>query len=245
MDEMQAPRKSGFKRRATLWAVFGVVGVVMGAAFATGFAQTSNTSSDANKGDATQLVGTPSKANASQFAGYVTAPTDALALTYDGNYGLIPADTVLFDINIPANDPYGHAYGGSARFYSDVILSNWTELGMDPTSGTAQWDTLEFQWKIETCSGGTVADDFAAASSTPQMHVDRVDAHVTFSGLTAGTEYCVGLSKADATSESAALETATTQGYITGTVLFRSDATVATATNPTAPQFAATISRSA
>lgn len=242
MDEMRTPTPVR-RRRGAVWALFGVVGLVMGVAFATGFAQTSNTISDPSAGDATQLLGKPSAINSSQYASYVTVQS-ALDVGFDGNYATIASPTVLFDIKVAADDPYGTPYPGGARFYSDVVLTNWVGMHMDGSAPGPEWDTLEFEWDLEPCTGGAVTDAWAAAAQTPQMHVDRVDAHVTLTGLLPGTEYCVGLNAADAATESAALATATS-GTITGTVMFRSDAEVNSAVTPVVPQFAATIGRSA
>jgi hypothetical protein len=245
MDEITGRKPATSRRRLTFWALFGTVGLIMGAAYATGFASTNNTATDANAGEATQLLGTPAVVNPSQYAAMV-APTTPLAVTFDGNYGTIATATALFTVDLTHNDPYGNALTGT--YYADVVLSNWAALGMNVGgAGPAQWDTLEFKFKGVQCDSGFTAFTPAGANGptnpTAQMHVDRVDAHVTFTGLTAGHKFCFGLDVASAATEAAALQAAS-GGSVADTVMFRPNA-APTATLPTAPQFAVTLNRSA
>ncbi len=242
MDDVTSgtmPRPS--RRRWVIWAVFGTVGIIMGAAYATGFTSTANTSSDAAGGNATALFGKPAVANPSTYAGAVST-TNPLAVGFDGNYGTV-ASTVMFTVDLTGNDPYGHALTGT--YYTDVVLTNWSALGM--TGATPLWDTLEFKFLAVECDSGfsawTPAGADGPASPSAQMHVDRDDAHVTFSGMAAGHKYCIGLDTASATTEAAVLQAAS-GGTVNGTVLFRPDATPGN-TVPPAPQFAATVNRSA
>ena len=220
----------------------------MGAAYATGFASTNNHATDANAGEATQLLSKPAADNPSQYKGTVAAQQD-LALTFDGNYGTIAAPRVLFTGDLGVNDPYGQALTGT--YYADVVLSNWAGLGMEPGNGPPQWDTIDLKWWAVDCTGANLSGftDFQTPGTNPpanasdQMHVDRDDAHVSFTGLTAGRKYCIGLDTASAASEAAVLQGAT-NGNVDGTVLFRPNADP-TAVLPTVPQFAVTVARSA
>lgn len=243
MDDTSGRRPRSGRRRWAFWGIFGAIGIIMGAAYATGFASTNNTQSDANAGEATQLFGAPAAANPSQYANMVTATTP-LALTFDGNYGTIAANTPLFTIDLTQHDPYGNALTGT--YYTDVVLTNWNALGL--TGGTPAWDTLDLKFLAIECDAGFAnvwappgADGPANASA--QMHVDRVDAHVTFTGMAAGHKYCIGLAPASAQTEAAVLQAAGS-GLVDGTVMFRPNA-APTATLPLAPQFAATVNRSA
>jgi hypothetical protein len=243
MDDVTSgttPRPS--RRRWVLWAVFGTVGVIMGAAYATGFTSTNNGATDANAGEATQLFGKPATANPSQYANMVST-TNPLAITFDGNYGTLAASTVMFTVDLTKNDPYGNALVGT--YYTDVILSNWSTLGM--TGANPAWDTLDLKFLAVECDSGwtawTPAGANGPANASAQLHVDRDDAHVTFTGMAAGHKYCIGMDTASAVTEAAALQAAS-GGTIDGTVMFRPNA-APTATLPTAPQFAATVNRSA
>jgi hypothetical protein len=241
MDESKTTKAVGHRRRNLIWALFGVVGLIMGAAYATGFASTSNTIADANAGEATQLLGKPAAANPSQYANMVSssaAPAGPLAIGFDGNYGTIASPTIMFVVDLTKNDPYGNALAGT--YYSDIVLTNWAALGLDVGgSGPPKWDTLEFKFEQVTCT----TPNWTTPVGSAQMHVDRVDAHVTFTGLAAGAKYCFGLNTATATTEAAALQAAA-GGTIADTVMFRPNSDP-TAVTPPAPQFAATVSRSA
>src|ERR1700686_4089123 len=144
MDEITGRKPATSRRRLTLWALFGTVGLIMGAAYATGFASTNNTATDANAGAATQLLGGPATANPSQYASTVATP-QALALTFDGNYATIAAPRVIFTVDLSGQDPYAVNFAGT--YYADVVLSNWHALGLDPAGGgPPQWDTLDLKW---------------------------------------------------------------------------------------------------
>jgi hypothetical protein len=234
MDDYTSGRKPRpARRRWVLWAVFGTVGLIMGAAYATGFATTSNTSSDPNTGAATPLFGQAAAPGANLYANTVAATTP-LAVGFDGNYGTIAAPTPLFTIDLTGNDTSGHPLAGT--FYTDVLLTNWHELNLD--TGTPAWDTLDLKFFIENCDNPFV--DWSTATAHQQMHVDSVDAHVTFAGLAVGHKYCVGLDTATAQTEALVLENANA-GAVDGTVMFRPVVT----TVPAPPQFTATVNRSA
>ncbi len=240
MDEREAVRPTRHRRRNIIWALFGAAGLIMGAAYATGFVSTSNSTTDPNAGEATQLLGKPAAANPSQYANMVSssaAPAGPLTIGFDGNYGTIASPTIMFVVDLTKNDPYGNALVGT--YYTDILLTNWSALGLDGSGSGPAWDTLEFHFEQVSC--GT--PDFTTPVAAAQMHVDRVDAHVTFTGLAAGAKYCFGLNTATATTEAAALQAAS-GGTINDTVMFRPNADP-TAVQPAAPQFAATVSRSA
>jgi hypothetical protein len=242
MDDATSGMKPRWRRRSVFWALFGAVGIIMGAAYATGFASSSGTSNDTNAGEATQLFGAPAAPNPSQYANMISATTP-LALDFDGNYGTIAADTVLFTVDLTHADPYNNALAGT--YYTDVVLTNWSALGL--TGGSPAWDTLDLKFLAVECDAGfsawTPAGADGPTQASVQMHVDRVDAHVTFSGMAHGHKYCIGLAPASATTEAAVLQAAS-GGVVDGTVLFRPNA-APTATVPAAPQFAATVNRSA
>jgi len=234
MEDATGRKPAISRRRLTFWALFGTVGLIMGAAYATGFASTTNTAADTNHGDATPLLGVAAPNSAAQYAGTITAP-NPLAVAFDGYYGTIAAPTDMFEVDLTGNDPQGQALTGT--FYVDLVLNNWHALGLDAT-GTGQWDIVELGWQEHQCDAG-FANNWTGATAQ-QMHVERVDAHVTFAALAAGHKYCFGLDTATSTTEAAVLAAAS-GGNVTGTVLFRSSL----ASSPTAPQFTATVNRSA
>ncbi len=230
MDEMTAGKPRGSRRRLTFWAMFGTVGLIMGAAYATGFASTTNTDAT-NTTTGTPTLGSPSGANPNLYGGLVTP--HALSYTFDGYYGTF-VKTDMFTVDLTVPDGQGHTPLAGETYYVDVVIANWTQLQPD-------WDTVDMNFKIMDCTASSPAT-YASASATQMLNVDRVDAHVTFSGLAGAKKYCIGLDTATSATEEAALAAAGSTGAVADTVLFR----VSTASAPAnVPQFAATLNRSA
>ncbi len=243
MDDTSGRRPRSGRRRWAFWGIFGAVGIIMGAAYATGFASSNNTQSDTNAGEASQLIGNPALANPSQYA-HMVAVKNPLNVDFDGNYGIVNS-TVLFTVDLTQTDPYGNALTGT--YYTDIVLNNWSALGLN-VGGTPSWDTLDLQWQAVECPSGTWTAWGPPGANGPdhqtaQMTVDRVDAHVTFTGLKANHTYCFGLDTASAATEAAVLAAAS-GGTVSGTVMFRPNAAPGAVTPP-APQFTATVNRSA
>jgi len=228
MDETTGRKPGISRRRLTFWALFGTVGLVMGAAYATGFISSQNTTTQTATGTAT--LGTPSGANPDLYGGLVSAP-HLLAIGFNGYYGTVP-QTDMFQLDLTVPDGQNHTPLAGETYYADVVLDNWTAL-------TAGWDTVDVNFVITDCTGGFT--DFSVPITNHVMNVDREDAHVTFSGLAGAKTYCIGVNAATPTTEAAALAADTAGGTVGDTVLFRTS----TASAPTAPQFAVTLNRSA
>ena len=226
MDETTGRKPGISRRRLTFWAMFGTVGLIMGAAYATGFVATSNTTTQTATGTAT--LGSPSLASPNLYGGLVSAP-NPLAIGFDGYYGTVP-ETDMFVVDLTTADAQGHVPLAGETYYADVVVANWTAL--------TAWDTIDLNFKVMDCTASTPGS-FATASANHVLNLDRVDAHVTFSGLAGAKKYCIGVDLANATTEALALSTAS-GGNVPDTVLFRST----TASAPTAPQFAVTLNRS-
>jgi hypothetical protein len=160
MDETIGRKPRGSRRRLTLWALFGTVGLIMGAAYATGFAASGGSSTDTvNAGEATQVFGKPAAENPSQYAAMVSA--GGLALTFDGNYATIAAPSVLFELDLSHADPYGVNLAGT--YYADVLLTNFTALGM---TGTPAWDFMDLRFIAIDCTGNVPVLAAAPAATT-------------------------------------------------------------------------------
>jgi len=228
MDETTGRKPGISRRRLTFWAMFGTVGLIMGAAYATGFVATSNTTTQTATGTAT--LGSPSLASPNLYGGLVSAP-NPLAIGFDGYYGTVP-ETDMFVVDLTTADAQGHVPLAGETYYADVVVANWTAL--------TAWDTIDLNFKVMDCTASTPGS-FATASANHVLNLDRVDAHVTFSGLAGAKKYCIGVDAATPTTEAAALAADTAGGTVGDTVLFRSS----TGSAPTAPQFAVTLNRSA
>jgi hypothetical protein len=201
MDEIETTKGTPRRRPMKLWALFGLGGLVMGAAYATGFA---GNVSAAHGTDslATPVFGTGPTALASPSP-YVSdvVPGDALTVGFVGQRGVIQSDAVLFEIDLSHELP-GQTY------YTDIYLSNYNTV-------TATWEGMQLKWlPLGSCTNPTVGTGggkvpagtfvtantgvtppFAGVGSTgPRiMNVTSSDAHVSWTGLDGGATYCYGI----------------------------------------------------
>jgi hypothetical protein len=232
MDDTTLPRK---RRHLRVWALIGAAGLITGAAYSSGFATDAPAVPlDAANDVATPVFGQEGAPLSSLYSGTVSAQGSLDIATFDGVYGILP-DTTLFEVDLTGTDPYGKAYVGT--FFADVYVTNWAQLGYN--AGAPEWSQLNFKFLRSLADDDcTDAGFFTTPTATQQLSVDRVDAHVIFSGLAAGSKYCIGL----------AAETALTQsghpvnaGVIDGTFITRPDTQVIPLF---APQFMAIMNRS-
>jgi hypothetical protein len=208
-----APSNGRTRRRLIAWAIFGATGVLLGSVWAFGFSTSSGTVGTANT-TAALVAGTAGSTSTSPYAGTITNPED-LAVTWDGNWGVLAADTTMFKVDLLA-------YPNTQTFFVEVY-----SRGV-PTG----WTTLQLKFANLTQDDGLACDatdDFTGAASTQVMPVTNSDAQVTFSGLAGGKVYCVGIDSATPRADD-----------ITGTFLRRpGDAA------PDVPSFTAMVNRSA
>lgn len=216
-------------RRARWWAGFGLAGVLMGTVYASGYA-TSDSTVDGTNAGASNVFGTPANApqSASPYQGTLTNPSD-LAVTFNGLWGVIAADHVVFEVNLSS-------YSGQT-FYVDILVNN------SPTG----WTTAQLKWLQFTCPdtdvSGSGANDLTSADFDTQyavaasntagqpklMNVTTTDSHVSFPSLAGGSRYCFGIKDMAQADDD------------TGTILVRPQLSVA----PTTPTFTAIVNRSA
>jgi hypothetical protein len=182
------------------WAVAGFAVLVTSAAFATGFVSGSSTSTDPVHGEATPLFGEPS---AEEFALYpANVTTFSLPIGFDVLTGQIAHDTDVFTVTIPANDPRtGSPYAGGAQFALNVYVTNQPDL-VSGAGGHTPWTTLQLQWTLAPCPGGTFYNETATtptfSSPTDQavMAVTSGTIHVALTGMAPGSVYCAGVMQA-------------------------------------------------
>jgi len=116
MDAIEAgPRRH--TRRTVVWALFGVVGLIMGAAWATGFAQSQSTTNTNSNQFATDVVGTGSAAGQDQspspYSNLITDNGGAqLDIGCDGVWGTIAADTAPFNVGRSGTDANSQSLAG-------------------------------------------------------------------------------------------------------------------------------------
>lgn len=199
------------RRRLALWLGFGVVGLSMGAVWATGFATFSAGAGTVNT-PAIVVPGSPTDA-ATPLAGDVVADSGAWTVTWNGLWGLSPAYN-YFTVTTPASP-------ADATYNIAMLLSNGASL-----TGAASWQSLQLKlWLVNagvsgTCTGGTfpglettdggvanpvtggVARVFYFDNYDSAVYWNNTDADVgsdltnqgtVTTGIIAGQKYCVGI----------------------------------------------------
>jgi hypothetical protein len=227
------------------WVAAGLIALGTGTAYATGFTATSGTAADTNHGEATPLFGAPALPEFPLYPNAVT--TTDLTIGFDVLSGQLPHDTLVFTVAIPAIDARtGAAYPGGTTFAVNIISTNQPNL-VSGSGGHTPWTTLNLQWTIAPCPGGTFSDEtattptFASPTAQAVMAVISGTIEVSLDNLAAATTYCAGVKQAfpDANDPTG---TDITRPYATD-----ADATAAnplwTSAVPVAPLFTATIQR--
>jgi hypothetical protein len=212
------------RRRIVTWAIFGVVGLGLGAVWAAGVVTT-----DAEIGTPTNsapFLVTPGAAADPRFESAVTVETDLpLVIGASGSKGTIATDAQLFTVDLSGLDPaktnptgnFTGTYFATVEVSNDVSNTGWSQL------------SLEFSAAVGACSGtaGTPALDTAPIKAT--INVETADSKVDLTGLSGGTVYCIGVYGLGTASDSA------------GTFIRKTSGSA----NPTAPTFAIFMNQSA
>lgn len=219
------PRRS--RRGAIAWALFGVVGLALGAVWAAGIASTGSTVGATN--DASPALVAPGAAVDPRFEGVIEQPSpDALPLTitFQAKKGQINTDAQLFHVDLTGDDPLTAAvdvFSGTYFVTVEVpsalalIATGWEQLN------------LELSAAVGDCTGVDGDPNLAAAPISTVLTIDNSDPGATLTGLTGGNEYCIGIEGLGEASDA-------------GGSFIRKTATGAAPTNPT---FVAFISQSA
>lgn len=220
------------RKRALLWGLFGLTGILMSTAWATGFASSDTQIDGTNAADDVFGESAAQPHSPSPYQGLVTNPGN-LAITFDGLWGVIEDPAAVFAVDLSGRD-------ASEEFFVDIYLRN------QPTG----WSSAQLKWVMDTgCdvadpdTAGITAADAAAATDqrgdgAPKvMNITSTDAHVAFADLAGGETYCFGVAAAVPASQDATT-TGTTFG---GNFLTRPDV----GATPTEPEFTAIVNRSA
>lgn len=175
--DVEAGTRRSKRRRTRSWLAFGLVGLIMGAVWAVGFATSTATVDVAGATAAPPIFGSPNPgATPSQYAGLVTENT-ALTIGFQGSWGKIDADTPMFDVDLTAET--GTYF---VVVYIDNNATGWAVL------------QLEFRQVNKTCAAAVPAD-WAAPAATSVMVVETEDAWAVFPSLASGVgaDYCIGI----------------------------------------------------
>ena len=177
--EMSRPTTGNRKgrRRLLTWIAFGLFGLITGVIWAVGIATSSATVDVAGAAAAPQVFGTASgAAPASVYVGLVAEDT-ALTIDFIGSWGVVDADTAMFDVDLSAQ---------SGTFFTEVYLTN------NPTGWAAL--QLEFRQVNKACTDPTLAAaDWASPDAASVMVIESEDAYAIFGSLAGGGNFCLGI----------------------------------------------------
>lgn len=225
-----SPRRS---RRGLLWVLFGLAGILMSTAWATGFGTSDSGAAGTGPAQNAFGLGAVNPQSPSAYASAITNPGN-LAITFDGLWGQIAADTTVFQVDLT---------GFTGTFYSVIYVNN--------LPFQYPWSAAQLKWhQFDSACGDLDATDWDAvdtqaaddASGAPKlMNITTADAHVSFAELDGGSTYCFGIASTDLTSDDPNDGERLHADDINGTFLTRPD----TAQVPTAPDFTAIVNRSA
>jgi hypothetical protein len=178
-------RRARSRRRLGLWGAFLLVGLLLGAVYATGFAEVGGKSGTLSEPAA--FGGSPAaNEDGSELSNLIAVPGGE-SLTYDwaGRWGSVESQ-VMYEMDLTS-------FEAGNLFYAEVMLAN-------VPSG---FSSLQLQLRMASAAGSScaVSDlEAAAASDYRVMTFDTADSQVTFAGMGGATTglagnavYCIGV----------------------------------------------------
>lgn len=187
-------RRRRGRRRLTVWGAFLLFGLLLGAIYATGFAETKG--KDGTLANPAKVNGkAAADENSAELKEELTTVTSELKYNWAGRWGSIDT-AVMYQADLGL-------FTTGEKFFSEVVLTN------TPT----EFSDLQLQLRIakiesaKTCSADGVAalessaaGGGAVSTNKRVMVFDAADAQVTFSGmegtlegLLGGSKYCIGI----------------------------------------------------
>jgi hypothetical protein len=166
-------------RRLAAWLTFAVVGVAMGAVWASGFASIGG--ANGTNAASPPLTASDPGAHTSDLAGTAT-PGDPFTVNWVGRWGDTAA-TRFFTVDLDAKSA-SNDYNLAFLLTNDISNSGWTTLQLE----------LE---NADVGTGGTCDATVFDGTNDPKLMVfDSRDAGVYWNNLPGGTTYCVGIAAA-------------------------------------------------
>lgn len=184
---LEERRRQRGRRRFTAWGAFLLLGLLIGAIYATGFAETGGSGSGAVPTPLTGKAG--ENEDEAALNGLITSNGN-LAWSWLGRWGSV-ATKAMYEIDLSEKLE-------SEKFFTEIVLSN------TPT----KFSDLQLQFRIakpavgKTCTEAESITKLeeAGAEDRRVMVFDAIDAQVTFSGmegvttgLLGGSDYCLGI----------------------------------------------------
>jgi hypothetical protein len=165
-------------RRLAAWLAFGAVGLATGAVWASGFASIS-AGNGATAGSPAVTKTAPTTAT-SALNGTIDDES-ALAFDWNGRWGSIAADTLMFTVDLSGADYNGKTYNVALLLANTSVLTGWASL------------QLEVERVAIAAAGTCDANDFDGNTNARILNFDDEDAGVYWNGLAGDAVYCLGV----------------------------------------------------
>jgi hypothetical protein len=166
------------RRRLAAWLAFGAIGLATGAVWATGFV--TSTASNGAVDESPALTKTAPDVATSALFGKVTAPS-VVAFDFDGRWGSIAADTVMFKVDLSGAQFAGKTYNIATLLANTSDLSGWASLQLK----------LE---QVKLAAGAPcVAATFDKLQDPKVLNFDDQDAGVYWNAVDGDSVYCIGI----------------------------------------------------
>jgi hypothetical protein len=169
------------RRRLAAWLAFGVIGLALGAVWATGFIGFT-AANGATAESPAMAKGVPAD-NTSALASVATKVND-LTFDWSGRWGSIPADKILVKVDLSGSQFAGKTYNVA------LLLTNTSDL---TDYATLQ---LNFENSYKTSGGACAAADYDTTVHSKVMNIDDEDAGVYWNALPGDAVYCIGIAAA-------------------------------------------------
>jgi hypothetical protein len=176
MPSRTRDQRKRLRRRLALWLGLGVLAALMGAVWATGFAEIGGSAGSESPAAVNEATGGDDQP--SQLQGRVTAGSP-FTVNWSGRWGS-NADTLFFTVDLadkPAAEKYNVAF----------MLSN--------SISNAGWQSLQLRVENADVSSpaSCTASLFDGTKRPKVMPFDTEDAGVYWNNLDGGKKYCIGL----------------------------------------------------
>ncbi len=176
-----ASPRSRSRRRLVAWLAFGVIGLALGAVWATGFIGFT-AANGATAESPAMAKGTPAVAT-SDLASVATQVND-LTFDWSGRWGSIPADKILVKVDLTGSQFAGKTYNVAVLLTNTSDLTEYASLQLD------------FENVQKAASGTCAAADYDTTNDPKVMNIDNEDAGVYWNGLAGDHVYCIGIAQA-------------------------------------------------
>ena len=166
------------RRRLAAWLGFGAVGLATGAVWASGFASVSG-ANGATAGSPALTKTAPTTATSALSA--TTTAVTPLAFDWQGRWGSVAADTVMFKVDLSGAGFAGKTYNVALLLTNTSVLTGWASM------------QLEVERVDEAAAGSCSAADLDGTNNEQVLNFDDEDAGVYWNAVPGDAVYCLGL----------------------------------------------------